>query len=122
MRMKMTFLLVLLIPVLMLTSCSLSENGSVVKPTQTSTTSPISATYAFVRQGQLWVSLNGRNPAQATNFDYGSLGTNPNVFWRQPIWSPGDSYIAFIIRAIPSGIGGGGVCPPGLNYADAGAL
>jgi hypothetical protein len=123
MRIKITFLLVSLLSFLMLTSCSFSGNGSsVVKPTQTPISSPVSTSYAFVRQGQLWISLNGRNATQATNFDYSKLGLNPNIFWRQPLWSPGDGFIAFIIRVIPSGIGGGGVCPPGLNYADSGAL
>ena len=119
----MTLLFVSLLSFLMLASCSFPGNGTtVVKPTQTSTTSPVSTSYAFVRQGQLWVSLNGGSATQASNFDYSSLGINPNIFWRQPIWSPGDGFVAFTIRAIPSGIGGGGVCPPGLNYADSGAL
>lgn len=120
MRMKMTLLFVLCITILVLTSCSFpGTNPPVTKPTQTPSTS---ASYTFVRQGQLWVSLNGKPPAQATNFDYSNLGVNPNIFWRQPIWSPGDSFIAFILKAIPTGIGGGGVCPPGLNYANSGAL
>lgn len=98
-----------------------SDGSPVIRPTHTSTSSPVSS-YAFVRQGQLWVSFDRRNPTQATHIDYSSLGVNPNIFWRQPLWSPGGGFIAFLMRAMPTGIGGGGVCPPGLNYAYTGAL
>ncbi len=134
MRLYKTLLLVSLMSALVLSSCGFPGDGVtpdtsiaysdgplVVKPTRTPTSSPVSS-YAFVRQGQLWVSLNGRNPLQVTHLDYGNLGINPNIFWRQPLWSPGDGFIAVILRAIPTGIGGGGVCPPGLNYANTGAL
>ncbi len=63
--------------------------------------------YAFVRQNQLWVALNGARPRQATHFSYTSL---PDVFWHQPLWSPGDRFLAFIMAALPT-IQGGGGCP-----------
>jgi hypothetical protein len=130
MRLHKTLLLISLMSALILSSCggvtpdntvNHSDGAPVVKPTLTPTSSPVSS-YAFVRQGQLWVSFNGRNPEQVTHLDYRSLGPNPNIFWRQPLWSPGDGFLAFIMRAMPAGIGGGGVCPPGLNYAYTGAL
>lgn len=87
---------------------------------QTVLTAPSTAMgnfYAFVRDNQLWVALNGANPVQATHFDYTNL---PNVFWHQPLWSPGDHFIAFIMNALPAGLGGGGC--PGPDYGANGAL
>ncbi len=87
---------------------------------QTVVTAPPIATgnfYAFVRDNQLWVALNGTNPVQATHLDYTNL---PNVFWHQPLWSPGDHFIAFIMNALPAGLGGGGC--PGPDYGANGAL
>lgn len=78
--------------------------------------------YAFVRQGQLCLSPNGRNPTQVTHLNYSSLGPKPDIFWRQPLWSPGDEFIAFIVRAMPSSFGVDGICDPGPNYAYTGAL
>jgi len=83
-------------------------------------TAPSTATgnfYAFVRDNQLWVAQNGANPVQATHFDYTNL---PNVFWHQPLWSPGDHFIAFIMNAQPAGLGGGGC--PGPDYGANGVL
>lgn len=116
MRLHKTLLLILLMSALILSSCG----SPGVKPTDTPTPSPVSS-YAFVRQGQLWVSINARNPEQVTHFDYRGLVISPIIIWRQPLWSPGDGFIAFIVRAIHTGIGGGGVCG-GLNYAWEGAL
>jgi hypothetical protein len=65
------------------------------------------ANYAFVRDNQLWVALNRAAPRQVTHFDY---STQPEVFWHQPLWSPGDHFLAFITDAVPTGLGGGG-CP-----------
>ncbi len=79
-------------------------------PTQTVLKAPptaMGATYAFVRQNQLWLALNGASPVQMTHFVYGNT---PDVFWHEPLWSPGDRYIAFILAARPVGQGGGG-CP-----------
>ena len=87
---------------------------------QTLPTAPSSAMgnfYAFVRNNQLWVALNGANPVQATHYDYTNL---PNVFWHQPLWSPGDHFIAFIMNALPAGLGGGGC--PGPDFGANGAL
>ncbi|SRR5579875_79004 len=79
-------------------------------PTQTVLKAPPSATgdsYAFVRQNQLWLALNGASPVQVTHFVYNNT---PDVFWHEPLWSPGDHYLAFIVAAKPVGQGGGG-CP-----------
>lgn len=75
------------------------------------------AFYAFVRNNQLWVALKGAHPVQVTNFDYSKT---PNVFWHQPVWSQGDSFIAFITSAHPVGLGGGGC--PGPDYGANGSL
>lgn len=73
--------------------------------------------YAFVRDNQLWVAQNGASPIEVTHFDYTNL---PNVFWHQPLWSPGDHFIAFIMNALGAGLGGGGC--PGPDYGANGAL
>ena len=73
--------------------------------------------YAFVRDNQLWVAQNVASPVEVTHFDYTNL---PNVFWHQPLWSPGDHFIAFIMNALGSGLGGGGC--PGPDYGANGAL
>ena len=87
------------------------------QPVLTATSTPSGNFYAFVRNDQLWVALNGANPVQATHFDYTNL---PNVFWHQPLWSPGDRFIAIIMNAQPAGLGGGGC--PGPDYEANGAL
>jgi hypothetical protein len=63
--------------------------------------------YAFVRESQLWVAINGAKPLQVTQFNYNQL---PDVFWHLPQWSSNDHYLAFIMAARPIGQGGGG-CP-----------
>lgn len=71
-------------------------------------TSTLGSFYAFVRSNQLMVALNGQAPQQMTDFDYTQL---PNIFWQPPAWSPsGHGYVAFVMHALGSGIGGGG-CP-----------
>lgn len=86
-------------------------NGTpAVIPTQLVVKAPpasIGANYAYVRDNQLWVALNGASPAQVTHFVYGNT---PDAFWHTPIWSQGDHDIAFIMAARPVGQGGGG-CP-----------
>ncbi|HET9999896.1 MAG TPA: hypothetical protein VFQ36_03315 [Ktedonobacteraceae bacterium] len=77
----------------------------------------LSGTYAFVRNNQLWLALHGAKPAQATSFDYSNL---PDVSWHQPLWSPGDGSVAFIMNARPVGEGGGGC--PAPDYGANGAL
>jgi len=61
--------------------------------------------YAFVRAGQLYVSLNKATPVQVTNFQPPS-GDN-NLFWDQVKWSPDDHYIVFSLTGT-GGLGGGG--------------
>jgi hypothetical protein len=82
----------------------------ILTPTQPVLKAPPTATgtnYTFVRQNQLWLALNGVNPVQVTHFVYSNT---PDVFWHEPLWSPGDHYIAFILAARQVGQGGGG-CP-----------
>ena len=135
---KLLISLVLLLTVVILTSCSASGVGTVpsgtpslgngtlaVIPSPSSTrqvipsASPaaLSGTYAFVRNDQLWLALRGAKPAQATSFDYNNL---PDVSWHQPLWSPGDGSVAFIMNARPAGQGGGGC--PAPDYGANGAL
>ena len=133
MRLYKTLLLVSLMSAFILSSCgfpgvtpdtTLDHNDGFpeVKPTHTPTSSPISS-YAFVRQEQLWVSFNGRNPIQVTHLNYSSLGSIPNIFWGQPLWSPGDGFIAFILRAFSGYFDDIGTChPPGTYFAKPGAL
>ncbi len=133
MRLHKTLLLVSLMSALTLTSCSFpgssvppettivhSDGSPVVKPTPSATSSPISS-YAFVRQDQLWISFNGSNPLQVTHIDYSSLGSVRNIFWGQPLWSPGDGFIAFILKAFP-GYFDNFSCSPGTDFANPGAL
>lgn len=77
----------------------------------------LSGNYAFVRNNQLWVALRGAQAVQVTSFDLSAL---PDVSWRQPVWSPGDGYLAFIMNARPAGQGGGGC--PAPDYGANGAL
>lgn len=134
MRLHKTFLLVSLMSALVLSSCGFpgnsvtpdttsvhSDGSPEAKPTHTSTPPPVTS-YAFVRQDQLWVSFNGRNPIQVTHINYSSLGSVPNIFWGQPLWSPGDGFIAFILKAFPGYFDDLGACPPGIDYANPGAL
>jgi hypothetical protein len=116
MQLHKILLLVSLLTVLLLSSCGSSSAGDtptpdttithidgppIVKPTHTPTSSPVTS-YAFVLQGQLWISLNGRNPVQATHFDYGSAEPNPNIFFGQPLWFANDRFVAIRIMAIGS--------------------
>ncbi|GAC1568347.1 MAG: hypothetical protein NVS3B14_17270 [Ktedonobacteraceae bacterium] len=87
------------------------------RPIPSAQPSALKATYAFVRNNQLWLALQGEKAVQATSFDYANL---PNVSWRQPVWSPGDRYLAFIMNARPAGQGGGGC--PAPDYGANGAL
>lgn len=87
------------------------------QPVPTAPASAKGTTYAFVRNNQLWVALNGGSPAQVTHFDYHA---SPDVFWHQPTWSSGDRYLSFIMAARPVGQGGGGC--PAPDYGANGAL
>src|SRR5437016_12818245 len=83
--------LCLLLVAWLLASCSVSKVGTIPSGTPdhgngtpavipTPDPSPVMAAppstkgafYAFVRQNQLWVAVNGTSPAQVTNFDYKS--------------------------------------------------
>jgi hypothetical protein len=77
----------------------------------------LGGTYAFVHNDQLWLALHGAKAAQVTSFDFSNL---PDVSWHQPVWSPGDGFLAFIMNARPAGQGGGGC--PAPDYGANGAL
>ncbi len=76
-------------------------------PAQRASGAATGATYAFVRNHQLMVALHGGGVRQVTKFNFSDL---PNVFWQSSIWSQDDHFLAFIMNARQSGLGGGG-CP-----------
>ena len=76
-------------------------------PIVTAPPSEVGATYAYVHANQLWIALHGAQPVQVTSFNVSGL---PDVSWHQPVWSPDDHFLAFILNARPAGQGGGG-CP-----------
>lgn len=76
-------------------------------PAQRAPVNAIGSAYAFIRKHQLMVALPGKSARQMTSFNFNDL---PNVFWQTPIWSQGDHFLAFIMNARKSGLGGGG-CP-----------
>ncbi len=135
---KIVLFPLLLLCLLCMSACSTSKVGTIpsgtpdhgsgtpaVMPTATTSTqnvpsasaSTLGASYAFVRNDQLWVALHSMKPVQETHFNYSQV---PTVFWHQPLWSTGDAYIALITTAVPSGIGGGGC--PAPDYGANGAL
>lgn len=75
--------------------------------------SQIGSTYAFVRKNQLMLGLQNKSVRQVTNFNYTNL---PNIRWQTPTWSQGDHFLAFIMSARTSGLGGGG-CPGPDDHA-----
>lgn len=77
--------------------------------------------YAFVRAGQLWVAINGASPVQATHFDYSSAGPYANIFFGQPLWFASDRFVAFTLKALGGGLGGGG-CSFTSDYGRSGEL
>ncbi|HLX56552.1 MAG TPA: hypothetical protein VKR83_05980 [Ktedonobacteraceae bacterium] len=78
-------------------------------------------TYAFVRAGQVWVVINGASAVQATHFDYSSAGSSRNVFFGQPLWFASDRFLAFTLKVLPGGLGGGG-CGFDSDYGRSGQL
>jgi hypothetical protein len=138
MRYDKLFVLLSLLLAVLLASCSASGIGTIpsgtpdhgngtpaVIPTPSPSLQPVltappgasGTTYAFVRKNQLWVALSGARPVQVTHFDYTNV---PDVFWHQPLWSPNDHFITFIMNARPIGQGGGGC--PSPDYGANGAL
>lgn len=135
--MRIAFLFFLTILTIVLAACSTSRVGTVpsgtpdqgngtpavlaTAPVQPSVSAApsgmVGASYAFVRQNQLWVASKNAKPVQVTHFNYDSL---PVVFWHTPLWSPGDASIAVIMNAQVAGLGGGGC--PGPDYGANGAL
>lgn len=135
---KIALFPLLLFCLLLISACSTSRTGTIpsgtpdhgsgtpaVIPTATSSAQKVSsapagtlsASYAFVRKDQLWVALHSAKPVQVTHFNYDQL---PTVFWHQPVWSAGDTYLALITNAVPSGAGGGGC--PAPDYSANGTL
>ncbi len=80
---------------------------STATPVKNAPANATGATYAFVRNHQLMLALHNKSVRQVTNFNYAGL---PNISWQTPIWSQGDHFLAFIMGARKSGLGGGG-CP-----------
>lgn len=125
----------LLLLVLLLSSCGIQRVGTIARGTPdtgdgtpsvllsptvavpAATTGVTGATYAFVRNNQLWMALNSAASRQVTNFNDSK---QPLVFWHQPLWSPNDHFLALIFDALPMGIGGGGC--PAPDYSANGAL
>ncbi|MBA2680351.1 MAG: hypothetical protein H0U76_18380 [Ktedonobacteraceae bacterium] len=76
------------------------------------------ATYAFVRNEQLWVKLPDAQLVQATHFDYtADDGHHLAVLWNQLSWFDGDHYIAFKLLVTRGGFGGAGCGYIGNNGA-----
>lgn len=87
-------------------------------PSPSPTPSPTPATstdYAFVRNHQVWVSMRGAQPVQATHFDK-ILDPPGNVFYSRLLWFDNDHYLAFMLNVLNFGIGGN-VCDVQLTYA-----
>jgi len=70
--------------------------------------SPTKGSYTFVRNEQLWVALNGANPVQVTHFTYPTNHGFTNAFWNQSFWFANGRYVAFELKAVVGGLGGGG--------------
>ena len=87
------------------TPAVISTAGHNPLPIVTAPATAVGSVYAFVRADQLWMTANGTSPVQVTHFVYTNL---PDIFWHQPLWSPGDHFVAFIVAARPVGQGGGG--------------
>jgi hypothetical protein len=136
-RFSLVLLSSLFVVLLLLSSCGPNRIGTIPRGTPdtgngtpavipTTNTSIVAAPaspgstgkmYAFIRNDQFWVALNGAAPVQMTHFDYAQV---PNVFWQHPAWSPDDNYVALIMNASPSGSGGGGCPDP--DFATEGAF
>lgn len=135
---RLLHILPLMLLLSLLSACGINTVGTIprgtpdtgngtpaVLPTVTATTPALQAApanttgafYAFVRNSQLWVAMQGKQAAQMTNFNYTNT---PEVFWHEPLWSADDHFIAFIMNAVPMGLGGGGC--PGPDYGANGAL
>lgn len=89
------------------TPAVISTAGGKPSPVQTAPATAVGSVYAFIRANQLWMTTDGTSPKQVTHFTYTNL---PDISWHQPLWSPGDRFMAFIVSARPAGQGGGG-CP-----------
>jgi len=99
------------------TPAVISTAGHNPSPIVTAPATAVGSVYAFVRANQLWMTTNGTRPVQVTHFTYPNL---PDISWHQPLWSPGDHFMAFIVVARPAGQGGGGC--PAPDYGANGAL
>jgi hypothetical protein len=99
------------------TPAVISTAGDNPSPIVTAPATAVGSVYAFVRANQLWMTTDGTSPMQVTHFTYTNL---PDISWHQPLWSPGDHFMAFIVSAHPAGQGGGGC--PAPDYGANGAL
>ena len=82
-------------------------------PTATPIVVGLGKDYAFVRNNQVWIALNGAALVQATHFT--QVITTTNVFWSQPLWFDNDHFLVFTLNVIDSGIGGAG-CAYQIRY------
>jgi hypothetical protein len=102
-----------------------SATASVSTPTPTTQASSTNTTftglgkdYAFVRNYQVWLGLNGADPVQATHFTSADGYFSSDTNWSRLYWFDNDRYVAFLLDA--SRGRGGNYCMPwstiGLLY------
>lgn len=96
----------------LLAACGTSPNGKSpfvaskatpqISPQPTPTATPVvvglDKDYAFVRNNQVWIALNGAAPVQATHFT--QVQSTSNVFWSQPLWFDNDHFLAFTLAVL----------------------
>ncbi|GHO75851.1 hypothetical protein KSD_36220 [Ktedonobacter sp. SOSP1-85] len=84
-------------------------------PQPTVATGALYNDYAFVKNHQIWLSLHGGTPKQATKFD--QIQDPPgNSFYNNFLWFDHDMFLVFTLKVLNSGIGGAG-CSMGISYS-----
>ncbi len=112
---SLSFFLLLLCMMVSACSSSIDAQGTGLLTTSavpvknmTLQTSSVKGSYTFVRNEQLWIALKGANAFQVTHFTYPTDHGFNNVFWNQPLWLANGRYIAFEVKSLVGGLGGGG--------------
>lgn len=82
-------------------------------PQPTVATGTMSRDYAFVKNEQIWLSLHGGAPQQATKLSIDPQLNSP--FYNNFLWLDHDQYLAFTLVVRGTGLGCGG-CFCGLRY------
>lgn len=99
------------------TSVTLHSDGPMAPlpptPQPTVATGTMSRDYAFVKNGQIWLSLHGGAPQQATKLSIDPQLNSP--FYNNFLWLDHDQYLAFTLAVRGGGLGCGG-CFCGLRY------